>query len=113
VTVGFLRCEDVNPTPKPQPGWPKVRVPQDFFFLLLQSVRNAPEDRPNFLFYGYPGSTPAGSMNVTTHLFLQPRLRVHDAVPPLPNMHEKRARLQLHFYCSGNNTAFTERTQFT
>jgi hypothetical protein len=54
-----------------------VRVPRDIFFL-LQIVRNAPGDLPNFLFYGYrgtiPGSKAAGSMNVTTHRYLQPRL---------------------------------------
>jgi hypothetical protein len=116
VTVWFLGCEDVNPTPNPQAGWPKVRVTRDISFL-LHSFRNATGDLPNFLFYGYRssihGSTAAGSMNVTTHFYLQPRLRTHGAVPPLPNMHERRARRQLHFHCSGNNVAFSERTPFT
>jgi hypothetical protein len=42
-----------------------VHVPRDAFFL-LQIVRNAPGDLPNFLFYGYrgtiPGSKAAGSI---------------------------------------------------
>jgi hypothetical protein len=34
----------------------------------------------------FPGAKVAGVVKLTTHLHLVPRSRMHEAVPPLPNM---------------------------